>query len=257
MYPRESTSPPKRVLKVKWVAGGVLAFILLFFVLCFRVVGVGEVAIVTTLGNVTSQPGSGVLIKAPWPIQSMNKMNVQVQKEQQDASAASADLQTVNATFALNYHLTPATAGTVFRTVGVEYKGRIIDPLLQETVKATVSRFNAEELISKRPVVEAQALKTITAKLSERGITVDNISIVNFNFSAAFDQAIEQKQVAQQNAQKAEYELKSAETQAKAQQVQATTLTPDYLKLQAIQKWDGKMPQYVGGDGVFGIPITK
>ncbi|BAS17586.1 mitochondrial prohibitin complex protein 1 [Arthrobacter sp. Hiyo8] len=236
---------------------GIVLLVILFLIFCFRIVGVGDIAIITTFGNVTSQTGSGVLIKAPWPIQSLTKMNVQVQKEQQDASAASNDLQTVTTTVALNYHLTPNTAGTVFRTVGVDYKTRIIDPLLQETIKATVSQFNAEELISKRPVVEASALKAISSKLGERGITVDNISIVNFNFSTAFDQAIEAKQVAQQNAQKAQYELQSAETQAKAQEVQATTLTPDYLRLQAINKWDGHMPQYVGADGVFGIPLTK
>lgn len=187
----------------------------------------------------------------------MTKMNVQVQKEQQDASAASNDLQTVTTTVALNYHLTPGTAGTVFREVGSDYKGRIIDPALQESVKSTISQFNAEELISKRPTVEASALKAITDKLGNRGITVDGISIINFSFSQAFDQAIEAKQVAQQNAQKAQYELQTAETQAKAQQVQATTLTQDYLSLKAIEKWDGRMPQYLGANGVFGIPMNK
>ncbi|MBT8161439.1 MULTISPECIES: prohibitin family protein [Arthrobacter] len=256
MYNSPSTPTFKVTKPLVWT-GVIVALIVWFLVFCFRVVGVGDVAIITTFGNVTDQRGSGVLIKAPWPIQSMTAMNVQVQKEQQDASAASNDLQTVTSTVALNYHLTPATAGTVFREVGTDYKSRIIDPMLQESVKATVSQYNAEELISKRPTVEAAALKSITDKLASRGITVDGLSIVNFDFSQAFNQAIEQKQVAQQNAQKAQYDLQTAEQEAKAQQVQATTLTPDYLTLKAIEKWNGQMPQYVGANGIFGIPMNK
>ena len=99
----------------------------------------------------------------------------------------------------------------------------------------------------------------LASKLTDRGVTIDNVSIVNFNFSEAFDQSIEQKQVAQQNAQKAEYELQTATTQAQAQDVQARTLTPEYLQLQAIQKWDGHMPTTVsGGTGtILSIPLTK
>lgn len=232
------------------------AVVVLFLVLCVRIVNVGEVGIVTRFGNITRHTGSGLILKLPWPIEHLTKMNVQIQKEQQDASAATKDLQTVTTTLALNYNLTPATADDVFRTIGADYKVRIIDPVLQETVKSITSQFNADELISQRPKVETLVLEDITSKLKKRGVTVDNVSIVNFGFSNAFEQAIEQKQVAQQNAQKAQYELQTAQLQSQAQDVQAKTLTPEYLQLQAIQKWDGKMPNYVGGNGtVFNIPL--
>ena len=243
-------------LKSAKVIVAVVAVIVLFLLFCVRIVNVGEIGIITRFGNINREASSGLILKLPWPIEHLTKMNVQIQKEQQDASAATQDLQTVTTTLALNYNLTPATADDVFRTIGADYKARIIDPVLQETVKSVTSQFNADELISDRPKVEALVLQDITGKLKSRGVTVDNVSIVNFGFSDAFEQAIEQKQVAQQNAQKAQYELQTAQLQSQAQDVQAKTLTPEYLQLQAIQKWDGKTPNYVGGNGaVFNIPL--
>lgn len=235
----------------------IIIVLILAAVLCVRVVGVGDVGIVTRLGVINRQVNSGIMLKLPYPLERLTTLNVQIQKEQQDASAATQDLQTVTATLALNYSLTEASASDVYRTIGVDFKSRIIDPVLQESVKSVASQYNADELISKRPQVETAIFSELDDKLGKRGITVDNVSIVNFTFSQAFSDAIEQKQVAQQNAQKAQYDLQTADLQAQAQDVQAKTLTPEYLQLQAIQKWDGKMPSYVGGTGtVFNIPLT-
>jgi len=231
----------------------------LFLLFCFRVVGVGQVGIITQFGQVTREAQSGVVIKAPWPIQHITKMNIKTQKEQQDATAASKDLQTVTTTIALNYHLTPLTAKKVFVEVGTDYSTVVIDPILQESIKSVTAQYDAAELIAERSKVEVALQDKLSSKLTDRGITVDNVSIVNFSFSDAFNQSIEQKQVAQQNAQKAQYELQTATTNAQAQDVQAKTLTPEYLELQAIQKWDGHMPATVaGGSGtILSIPLTK
>jgi regulator of protease activity HflC (stomatin/prohibitin superfamily) len=249
------TKPPKAAL----ISGAVVALIILFIITCFRVVGVGQVGIITQFGQVTREAQSGVVIKAPWPIQHITKMNIKTQKEQQDASAASKDLQTVTTTIALNYHLTPDTARKVFVEVGTNYSAVVIDPILQESIKSVTAQYDAAELIALRSKVEVALQDKLSSKLTDRGITVDNVSIVNFNFSDAFNQSIEQKQVAQQNAQKAQYELQTATTNAQAQDVQAKTLTPEYLELQAIQKWDGHMPATVaGGTGtILSIPLTK
>lgn len=240
------------------IAVGVLVglYLLTAIFSAVRVVGVGEVGIVTRFGTVVGELQSGLHVIAPWPFEGMTTMNVQVQKEQQDAGAATHDLQSVTASIALNYHLTDLTAQTVFKTIGTEYKARIIDPVIQEAVKATTAQYNAEELISQRPQVEAALSERLVGKLADRGITVDNVSIVNFEFSSSFDQAIEAKQVAQQQAQKAQYDLQTAQLKAQAQDVQAKTLTAQYLQLQAIEKWDGKMPTYMGvGGSVFNIPL--
>lgn len=242
-----------------WIIGTIIALVVLFFIFCFRVVGVGQVGIITQFGNVTRTTGSGVVIKAPWPIQHLVKMNVKTQKEQQDASAASKDLQTVTASIALNYHLTADTARKVYVQVGKNYKDVVIDPVLQESIKAVTAQYNAEELISKRPLVESALQDKLSAKLTSRGITVDNVSIVNFNFSKAFDESIEAKQVAQQNAQKAQYELQTAELNAQANTVQGAALTDQVLQQQAIAKWNGVLPTTIAGgaNSILGIPLTK
>jgi regulator of protease activity HflC (stomatin/prohibitin superfamily) len=235
---------------------GLLVVSLLFFMFCFRIVGVGKVGIVTRFGNVNREWSSGVHFKLPYPIEAETKMNVQIQKEQVDASAATQDLQTVTTTVALNYHLTPDTANQVFRQVGTDYKIRIIDPILQEAVKSTTSKYNATDLIDQRQKVEEQTYNTLTLELGKRGITVDNLSIVNFQFSSQFSTAIEQKQVEAQNVQAAQYKLQQATLNAQANQVQDAALTPAILQQQAINKWDGKLPNTLAGGGtVFNIPL--
>lgn len=242
-----------------YVTGTIVALLLLFWMFCFRVVGVGQVGIVTRFGQVSREQGSGVLIKAPFPIEHLVKMNVQTQKEQQSADAATHDLQSVTTTLAVNYHLTPDTARKVYQEIGVEYKARVIDPIIQESVKSITSKYDAADLIGKRPEVQLSLEDNLSHKLSQRGITVDNVSIVDFSFSKEFDASIEQKQVAQQNAQKAQYELQTANLKAQAQDVQAKTLTPEYLQLQAIEKWNGILPTTVaGGNGtILSIPLSK
>ena len=94
-------------------------------------------------------------------------------------------------------------------------------------------------------------------RLKPFGIRVSELSIVDFKFSANFSKAIEEKQVAQQNAERAKFNLDAARTDAEAQRAQSETLTSEYLQKQAIEKWDGKMPTYIGGGSVFNIPLTK
>lgn len=238
-----------------WVLGGVGGFIVLIFLLTtFRVVGVGQVGIQTQFGRVIGEKQSGFVVKWPW--QGLALMNIQVQKEQQDASAATADLQTVTTTVALNYNLTADSANTVYRTIGPNYKARIIDPILQETVKSVTSQYNATDLIDQRPAVQTKTFLALQAALAKRGITVDNLSIINFQFSADFSQAIENKQVEAQNVQAAQYKLNQAQLNAQANQVQDTALTPQILEQQAIAKWDGKLPNTLAGGGtVFNIPL--
>lgn len=238
----------------------VAGVVLLFFILCFRVVGVGQVGIITRFGNVDREVSSGVVIKMPFPVEHLTKMNIKQQKEQQDTSAATNDLQSVTTTIAVNYHLTPKTARDVYQNVGTNYNDVVIDPIIQEAVKSITAKYNAEELISKRSAVELALNDKLVSKLTDRGFSVDNVSIVNFKFSEAFDNSIEQKQVAQQNAQKAAYDLQTAQQKAAAQDVQAKTLTPEYLQLQAIEKWNGVLPSTYSGNGtgtLFNIPVNK
>lgn len=248
---------PTKDNKSLWIFGTIGVLILLFFLFCFRVVGVGQVGLVTRFGQVVREEQSGIVLKLPYPIERLQKFDVRVQKEQADAQAATADLQDVNTTLALNYHLDSQHVRNIYTDIGADYKVRIIDPALQEAFKATTADFTASELLTKRPAVKAKAYDVLKSRLHHRHIIVDDLSIVNFKFSPEFTAAIEQKQVAAQQAQQAQFNLDKARLDAQAQEAQKVSLSPELLQKYAIEKWNGTMPLYVGGGAVFNIPLTK
>lgn len=255
-----------KVPKSAYIGGGIVVLVLLFFMLCFRVVGVGQVGLVTRFGKIVREAPSGVVLKLPYPIEHLSKVNVQVQKEQADATASTSDLQDVTTTLALNYHVDPDHVRNLYTNVGRDFKNRLIDPAIQEAFKATSAQFSAGELLTRRPEVKEKALEVIKSRLNKHDIIVDDLSIVNFKFSPEFTAAIESKQVAAQQAEQAKYNVEKAKNNAEAQVAEATgqaqaqsllkqTLTPEILQKQAIEKWDGKLPAYLGSGTVFNIPL--
>jgi regulator of protease activity HflC (stomatin/prohibitin superfamily) len=206
-------------------------------------------------------------LHAKWPvIESVIDFNVQVQKEQTDADAASADLQTVHATVAVNYSIDPLKVAQISSNIGTEYKSKVIDPAIQESVKAATAKYTAEELITKRPEVTEEVKSDLSAALKPYDITVSGVSIITFAFSGSFNQAIEAKVTAEQNALAAKNKLEQskyeadqrvaqAEGEAKAIQIQAQAINSqggaDYVQLKAIEKWNGVLPsQFIPGQTV-------
>ena len=219
----------------------------LLLALSYRVVGVGQVGVITSFGHIARIAQSGALVKAPWPVQSLITFDIKTQKDQAEAAASSADLQDVNVTLVTNYHIDPAKVGELYSTVGTDYKSRIVDPAIQESIKATTAQYNVAEMITKRPELKEKALAALKARLESRGIFVEDISIVNLGFSPSFTHAIEQKQVAEQQAQQAKYGLEKAQVDARANAVQQAALTSEILQKMAIDKWDGHLPQATSG----------
>lgn len=252
--------------KRAWYCIAIVTAIVLFFALCFRTVGAGQVGIITRFGDVNRVQTSGVAIKFPWPVERLEKMETRVQKEEQDASAATADLQDVNAKLALNYALDNETSLRVYKELGKDYKNRVITPALQESFKSSASGYTASELITRRAEVKNKAYEVIKARLDKYGIRIVDLNVVNFSFSQEFSKSIESKQVAAQNAERAKFDLERAITDAKAQEAQKTSLSPELLRkmeldnqAEAIRKWRGDMPQTVAGSNgaVFNIPLTR
>jgi regulator of protease activity HflC (stomatin/prohibitin superfamily) len=229
----------------------VVGLVVLLLMLCVRVVGVGEVGVKTRFGKVVSQNNSGILLKLPWPIERLYKFDIKTQKDQADVAAASNDLQDVNATIVTNYHIDNTKVGNLFTTVGTEYKDRIIDPAIQESFKATTAQYPIGDLVTKRPELKNKSLAVLKSRLAARGIIVEDISITNLAFSPSFTRAIEQKQVAEQQAKQAQFNLEKAQIDAQAQATQKESLTPEILQKMAIEKWDGKLPQATGGNVPF------
>lgn len=229
----------------------------------FITVGAGERGVLMTWGAV--RPGvlnPGLHFKLP-VAQSVIRMNVQVQKSQAAETAASLDLQDVTTTVATNWHILPNDAEWVYQNIGNEdaLVSKIIKPAISNAVKAVTAHYNAEDLIIHRDIVRSQIENQITTELKQYRVVTDSVNITDFRFSPQFAQAIEQKQVAQQHAQQAQYDLQKAQVvaqqrvveakaQAEAQHLLQQSLTSEIIQQQAIAKWDGHLPQVVGGNGV-------
>jgi len=238
----------------------ILAVIVVSVFWPFGTVGAGERGVLTRWGAVTGKVfGEGLFVRIPIS-DHIVVMDVKIQKEQVEASAASADLQSVSSVVALNFHINPEKVASIYQDVGADYKIRLIDPALQESVKAVTAKYTAEELITKREEVRDEIKAHLNDKLPPRGIEVDDFNIVDFNFSESFNQAIEAKVTAEQSALAAknkleqikfEAEQQAAEAQGKADAIRIESAAlkdnPQVLQLRALEKWDGQLPAVMTG----------
>ncbi len=237
---------------------GVIAFVVLvwLFLASTVAIGTGKIAVMTRFGKVTGQElGEGFHFKNP--LDKANEYDIKVLKEETQAAAASKDLQDVKSTLVINYRIEAGKISEIHRTIGVFYKIKLIDPAVQEVFKGATAKFDATQLITDRAAVKADAFNELVARLGRYGIIVQDLSITNFSFSPEFTDAIEAKQVAAQEAERAKFNLDKANLDAQAQTAQKTSLSAELLQKYAIDKWDGKMPNYVGGGSVFNIPLTR
>jgi prohibitin 2 len=231
-------------------------------------IGAGERGIVLNFGAVQDTVlGEGLHLRVP-VMQQVILMDVKVQKATTDAAAASSNLQDVSSTVSINYHIVPDKAHVVYQSIGIHFKERIIDPAVQEVVKAVTARYTAEELITKRSAVSDAMRTNLTQRLLVHNIAVDAFAIVGFSFSKIFMEAIESKQTAEQLAMKAQRDLErikieaeqkitTAKAEAESLRLQRANISEDLIELRkveanlkAIEKWNGILPQVTGGGAV-------
>ncbi len=258
--------------KAGLVVSGIIAlFILILIFGSFGTISAGNIGVKTRFGKVIGTVQSGLYFKLPI-VEHVTSMDVQTQKDQADAIAASNDLQSVTATVAVNYHVEAQDAQTIFANIGADYADRVISPAIQEAVKSITANYTAEQLITQREKVREDIIALLTTKLQAYGVQTDSLNIVNFSFSEQFNQAIEAKVTAQQNAlaaqnklaqvqYEAEQTVATAKAQAQAIQIQAQAINSqggaDYVKLKAIEKWSGNgCTSYCGLDASSGLLIT-
>lgn len=213
---------------------------------------------------------------------SVVQMEIRTLKYVKSTSSASKDLQTVSTAVTVNYHPAPESVHYLYQGVGLDYENRIIQPAVEEVVKQVTANYNAEELITKRPLVKADIEREITERLADFNIVTEVISITDFQFSTLFAAAIEAKVEAEQRALKAENDLVRIEVEARQRQQQAEgeananiarangeaeairiindalAQNPNYLEWLKTQAWDGKLPLVVGEGGTpfIQIPVT-
>lgn len=229
---------------------------------------------------------AGFHLKVPF-VEKVVEVNNKVQKIEVDAASTSKDLQSINSTLAVNYHLAKESSIEMYRSIGLTYEDTILQPAIQEATKSVMAQYRAEELIQRRGEASIAIQEAITSKVSDYGLVIDEFNITNFGFSQAFDDAIEQKLVAEQNKIKAATEneqrvaaaeadakeaearaqgeanakiiaaeadaqatLTKAEAQAEANKKLEESLTPEVLEQKKIDKWNGQYPTVItSGEG--------
>ncbi len=257
---------PYGALTLIAVVGAIAIFAL---VNATTVVDAGTRGVVKTFGEVTGVFDEGLHFRAPF-VTEVVPVDVKTQRLISESSAASRDLQIVTTQVVLNYRVDPDSVATLVREIGVDYEAKIIDPAIQESVKAATAQFTAENLITQRPLVSDSIRQVLNERLTPRGIIVEEVSITEFNFSEEFSRAIEAKQVAEQDALRAERELRRAQIEAQQQvaraeaeaearlqiaraeaealRLQREVISPELLQLRFIERWNGILPRFMNGD---------
>ncbi len=211
-------------------------------------------------------------------------VNIEVRtlKYEKNSRSASKDLQTVETTVTVNYHPDKESIHRLYKNLGLDYENRVIQPAIEETVKQVTANYNAEELITKRPLVKQDIETSIRERLNQFEVVTEVISITDFEFSPLFSQAIEAKVEAEQKALKAENDLRRIEVEARQREANAVGLAnaniaeakgeaeaiaiindalatnPNYIEWLKTKAWDGKLPLVVGEGGTpfIAIPTT-
>jgi regulator of protease activity HflC (stomatin/prohibitin superfamily) len=258
------------------IAAVVITVIVIIVVMFESVVTVqaGYRGVVLYLGAVEDRVlGEGLHFIVPFAEQVV-QMEVRTQKFQAEASAASKDLQEVQTVIALNYRIDPQQVNKIYQLLGVNYADRVISPTIQESVKASVAKFNAEELITKRETAKGVIADAIRSTLASNNIAAQNVFITDFKFSQSFADQIEQKVVAFQKYLTEQYNLKTVQVIANQNVIQAQAAaranvakaageaqaikvitsqlrsSPEYLQWQSINRWNGQLPYSLGSGGV-------
>ena len=250
----------------------VIFAVVFFGMMAFFVVSPGEVAIKTRMGKVIDSYEEGVHFKLPL-LEAITKFSIQIQRADIKTEAFSRDLQTVEAELVVNHRIQKATVISIYRNLGPNYVDRVVDPAVQEIFKSIASKYSAEKIISDRNALVQEVNRVAKERLTKNEIIVTDISLVNLDFTEQFLKAVEDKQIAEQQAKMseklvekakkdAEQVIAKARGEATALKMQKMSITKDLIELRkveatlkAIEKWNGVMPTYIGGNGVPFIPL--
>ncbi|MCI8272881.1 MAG: prohibitin family protein [Clostridia bacterium] len=254
------------------VLGVIIGIVILIGTLVFAsitTVPTGYVGVKTRFGQVQEETiQEGLNFKVPF-IEGIVRIDCRTQKIEYDMEASSRDLQKIsNIKIAVNYSVDKQEANILYREIGKDFKAVIIEPTIYEAMKSAIANYTAEELVTKRQEVSNLAQETLTNRLKDKGINITSLSMTDLSFSEEFDQAIEKKQVVEQQTQQAKYELEKAKVEnekrienAKAeaevmkqqnQEITDKTLELKRLEVQQkmIEKWNGELSKYMLGNSI-------
>lgn len=254
----------KKGVKICVILPIILLLVIITLFNSYQTIKSGEVGLKVRFGKITDTSlAEGFNFKIPY-IEKIVKVNIKVQKVELQTESSSKDLQVITTLLAVNYNVEKQSATTLYKSVGRDYEKTILLPAIQESIKAVMSKFTAEETITKRNQVSDLCLEEIQSKVKKYGIKIDDFNIIDLDFSAEYSKAIEEKQVAEQKVLTAKQQLErakiesekkivEAEAEAKANQLKKQTLTDEIIMQQFIEKWNGELPKVSGGNSYFDI----
>ncbi|MBR5227496.1 MAG: prohibitin family protein [Clostridia bacterium] len=254
----------KKGFKVCVILPIILLFAIITLFSSFKTIKSGEVGLKVRFGKITDTSlNEGLNLKIPY-IEKIVKVNIKVQKTELKTESSSKDLQVITTLLAVNYNVQKQSATTLYKNVGKDYEKTILIPAIQESIKAVMSSFTAEEVITKRNQVSDLCLEEIQSKVEKYGINIDDFNIIDLDFSAEYSKAIEEKQVAEQKVLTAKQELErekieaekklvKAKAEKEANELKQKTLTDNIIKEKFIEKWNGELPKATNGNAIFNL----
>ena len=251
----------------------IIVTLLIVFIAFFNplaIVGVGERGVKVTLGKVSpTSYTEGVHFVTPF-ISHIKNMNVKTQKNYVETSVYTKDIQQAQITYVLNYNLQPENAHKMYREVGMNYSDTVLTPVVEGTIKDVIGKWNAQDLVANREKATKEILEKLQDHLTPKYINVTDFQMTAITYSGVFEKAIESKVTAEQEAlraknktvqiqEEAKQKLISAEAEAKSMSIRANALTKNkaLVEYEAVQKWDGKLPEYMMGNSISFINIAK
>lgn len=249
----------------------ILALLVCFLVMCnpFVMVGPGERGIKINLGHVQPESyGEGLHTIFPF-IQKFRTMDVKTQRNTLTTAVYTKDIQQARITYVINYNVMPDKVNKLFQEVGLDYESKILTPVVEGTIKDIIGKWNAQDLIANREKATGEILYKLQNSLSDNYINVTDFQMTEINYSDVFERAIESKVTAEQEALKAKnktvqvqeearQKVIAAEAEARSMSIRAQALAQNksLVQYEAVQKWDGKMPQYMLGNSVPFINVS-
>lgn len=190
------------------------------------------------------------------------EIKVQEEKWEEKTPCFTKDTQQVQVAFAVTYYPDPAKIGELYRQYGEKWNDKIVAPIVLQSIKDTVGQYVADDLVSKREIARNAAFEEVKTSLQDKSVLVTSLSLTNLDFDDAYEHAVEAKVVAVQKAaesknktveieEQAKQKVIAAEAEAKSMQIRSQALSQNksLVEYEAVQKWDGKLPQYMLSGG--------
>ena len=258
----------KRVFKFGAVGAIILVGLIVYLTNVYTV-QTGEVAIVSTNGNISRVDGPGLHFKYPLIqskvfMETREKSYIFGKTDEQDTTleVSTKDMQSIKLEFTVQANIQDPEK--LYTNFGMKYQERFVRPRVKEIVQATIAKYTIEEFVTKRAQISTEIFNDLQDDFARYGMVVSNVSIVNHDFSDEYEKAIEAKKVAEQKVETAkaesakaqveaenrvklaEYALREKELQAKANEIESNSLTPQLLRKMTIEKWNGQLPKVQG-----------